>query len=93
MSHHAQSPVPGDGPPARPTGLDGLAQLRPAVAIGLALMGLAFLVFGIVQEQLWAGAVGVVLLVDSALLRYLATRARRARKADGTRPGSTPGLL
>ena len=93
MSHDAKPPVPGNGPPARPSGLDGLAQLRPAVSIGLALVGLAFLVFGIVQGQLWAGAVGVVLLVDSALLRYLASRARRAPRADGTRPGKTPGLL
>ncbi|ACZ21424.1 hypothetical protein Sked_14880 [Sanguibacter keddieii DSM 10542] len=93
MTYDAKSPVPGDGRPARPTGIDGLAQLRPAVAIGLAVLGLAFLAFGILQGQLWAGAVGVVLLVDSALLRYLSTRARRAPRADGTCPGKTPGLL
>jgi hypothetical protein len=93
MTYDAKSPVPGEGRPVRPTGIEGLAQLRPAVAISIALLGLAFLVFGIVGGRLWAGAVGAVLLVDSALLRYLSTRARRAPRADGTRPGKPPGLL
>ena len=93
MTYDARPPLPDAPRPARPTGLDGLAQLRPAVAVALALLGLAFLAFGIVQGQLWPGAIGVVLLVDSALLRYIATRARRAPGPDGTRPGKTPGLL
>lgn len=93
MTYDAKSPVPGESRPARPTGLDGLAQLRPAVAVSLGVLGAAFLAFGIVQGALWAGAIGVVLLVDSALLRYIAARARRAPGPDGMRPGKTPGLL
>lgn len=93
MTYDAKPPVPGDGRPVRPTGMAGLAQLRPAVAITIGVLGLAFLAFGIVQGLLWAGAIGVVLLVDSARLRYLSTRARRAPGPDGMRPGKTPGLL
>ena len=38
MTYDARSPLPDAPRPARPTGLDGLAQLRPAVAVALGLL-------------------------------------------------------
>lgn len=84
-------PVPASGgAPAQFT----LASIPPWVSVALAVVGVVLVAVGIVADVFWLIAVGVVLVADGALLRYLARRAPAPRPRAGTdRPGGTPGLL